>query len=115
MTIKRYFPPYDLGISAFPQGLKQVYIYNVSKKGIIAFSWNEVECEQRNGAVIGYEIKLYFDEHVYTRRVDGSLTTVAILRQWKSNSSFPKAISVAAINEAGAGSHCPPVNISQLG
>ena len=112
MTIKQSFRSYDLGISTFPQGLRQVY---VSKKGVITFSWNEVECEQKNGVVLGHEIKLYSDEQVYTRKVFGSSTTVAILPQRKFHSSLPKAISVAAFNEAGVGSHCPPVNISQLG
>ena len=113
MTLKHFFLSYDLGIPAFPRGLKQVFI--IPKKGIIAFSWNEVECEERNGVVVGYEVKLYSDEQVCTKRVFGTFTTVPTLPQWASNFSFPKAISVAAFNEAGIGSHCPPVNISELG
>ena len=78
-------------------------------------SWSELECEKRNGVLLGYEIKFYCDEKVYTRRVPEFMTTFTILPQWKPELCFPKAISVAAINEVGVGNHCPPVNINLFG
>ena len=106
-------PFYNLGITAFPQGLKQEH--NVSERRGVTFSWKEMQCEERKGVLLGYEIKLYYDKQVYTTRVVESVTTFTVLPQWKPGLSFPKAISVAAINELGAGNHCPPVHINQSG
>ena len=61
--------------------------------------------------MLGYEIKLYYDELVCTARVVKSVTTFTIQPQFHPELLFPKAISVAAINEVGPGNHCPPVNI----
>ena len=102
----------DLGISVYNQGLKQEY--DISKVGSIKFSWKEVECEQRSGVFIGYEIKLYFDEDVYTRKVAGSVTTYTIQPEEWPGFCFPNAISVAAINGIAV-THCPPVEISLVG
>ena len=81
----------------------------------VTFSWNEVECEGRNGVLLGYEVNLYYDDQVLTVRVVESVTTFTILPQRKTELCFPKAISVAAINEVGVGDHCTPVNINQSG
>ena len=113
ITFKLTFLLYDLGITAFPQHLKQEY--NMSKTGGIIFSWKALDCEQRNGLLLGYEIKLYNDEQVYTRSVVESVTIFIIRPQWKPDFHFPNAISVAAINEVGVGSHCPPVSIDLSG
>ena len=113
ITFKITFPICDLGISAVPQGLKQEF--NMSETGDTTFSWKELDCEQRNGVLLGYEIKLYYDEQVLTRRVVKSVTTFTILPQWRPELSFPKAISVAAINEVGVGNHCPAVKINLSG
>ena len=88
---------------------------NIFKSGGITFNWKEVECEQWNGALLGYEIKLYYDEEVRTERVVESITTFTILPQRKPELYFPKAISVAAINEVGIGNHCQPVNFNLSG
>ena len=74
-----------------------------------------MDCEQRNGVLLGYEIKLYYDEEVCTERVVTPITTFTIPPQWKPELCFPKAISVAAINEVGVGNHCPPVNVTLSG
>ena len=74
-----------------------------------------MECEQRNGALLGYEIKLYYDEETHTEVVVKSVTTFTILPQLKPKLFLPKAISVAAINEVGVGDHCPPVNVNLSG
>ena len=104
-------PFYNLEITAFPQGLKQEH--NMSERRGVTFSWKEMQCEERNGILLGYEIKLYYDKGVYTTRVAESVTMFTIVPQLLPESSFPKAISVAAINEVGTGIHCPPVNINQ--
>ena len=83
--------------------------------GGITFSWRSVERAQRNGVLLGYEVKMYSDEKVYTQTVPEYMTTFTILQESKHRFSFPNAISVAAINEVGVGNHCPPVNINQSG
>ena len=113
MTFKLTLSFHDLEISAIPQDLKQVH--NMSKRGGITFTWKAVDCEQRNGVLLGYEIKLYNDDQGYTRTVIEPVTIFTILPQWKPVFSFPNAISVAAINEVGVGNHCPPVNIDLSG
>ena len=102
-----------VGISAWPQDLKREN--DIPKAAGITFSWKELDCEERNGALLGYEIKLYYDEEVCTARVVGSVTMFTILPKWRPNFSFPRAISVAAINEVGVGNHCPPVKINPSG
>ena len=87
----------------------------MSKTRGVTFTWKAVNCEQRNGLLLGYEIKLYYDDKVCTKRVVESVTTFTILPQWKPELCFPKAISVAAINEVGVGDHCPPVNLNLSG
>ena len=87
----------------------------MSERRGITFSWKEMRCEERNGVLLGYEIKLYYDKQVCIAGVAESVTMFTVLPQWKTELSFPKAISVAAINEVGAGNHCPPVNINQSG
>ena len=74
-----------------------------------------MQCEERNGVLLGYEIKLYYDKQVYTTEVAESVTMFTIVPQLFPEFSFPDAISVAAINEVGTGSHCPPVNINSSG
>ena len=74
-----------------------------------------MQCEQRNGVLLGYEIKLYYDKGVYTTEVVASVTMFTIVPQWLTEFSLPKAISVAAVNEVGVGNHCPPVNIIPAG
>ena len=114
LNFKITFPFCDLhiGIFASPQGLKQES--DISKKGGIMFSWKEIDCEHWNGVFFGYEIKLYHESKVCTERVIKSVTTFTVQPKWKPTFSYPKAISVAGINEAGVGSHCPPVKINAL-
>ena len=74
-----------------------------------------MQCEESNGVLLGYEINLYFDKQVYTTGVAESVTMFTIVPQWLPKFTFPNAISVAAVNEVGAGNHCPPVNINLSG
>ena len=74
-----------------------------------------MECEKINGMMLGYEVKLYYDDETYTERVIESVTTYTISPKWKSKVTLPRAISVAAINEYGVGDHSPQVNINITG
>ena len=88
---------------------------DISRTGGITFSWKELDCEEWNGALAGYEIKLYYEDEVHTERVVEFVTTFTIQPNSMLKFSFPKAISVAAINEVGVGNHCPLVKISLFG
>ena len=101
------------GVCGFPQDLRQ--ISNDPKTGEVTFVWKEMECEQWNGLLLGYEVKVYFDEEVLVETLLKSVTTYVTSPQWKPKISLPKAISVAAINELGVGDHSPPVKISSSG
>ena len=81
--------------------------------GDVTFDWRDIDCEQVNGALLGYEVKLYYDDgQTRTERVLESVTTYTISPQLKHDYVFPRAISVAAINQLGVGNHSPPVNIN---
>lgn len=86
--------------------------YDISKLKGITFSWKE--CEQRSGALLGYKLKLYYDEHVCTRRLFEGVNNYTILAEKNPEYRFPKAISLAAIKGI-VGNHCPPVEISLRG
>ena len=103
------------GISNYPQDLKQ--ISSDLKTGSVTFGWKELECEQMNGVLYGYEVKLYYDDEKCTERVIESVTTYTILPQWETQHkcTLPTFISVAAINELGEGYHSPPVIINPPG
>ena len=83
--------------------------------GRITFSWKDIECEQINGVLLGYEVKVYFDEDVQVQRLIGSVTTYIVSPIWKPKLSLPNAISVAAINQLGVGDHSPPLKIDTSG
>ena len=87
-------------------------MYNDSETGYVTFGWKEIECEQVNGVLLGYEIKLYYDKETRTMRMPKSMTTYTILPQRKVKTFLPNAISVAAVNELGGGDHSPPVKIN---
>ena len=110
ITFKLSLPFCDSGIYAYTQGLKEEH--DISKLERIILSWKE--CEQRSGALLSYEVKLYNDQHVYTKRLVESVTSYTILPEEKLENCFPKAISVAAISGI-VGNHCPPVEISLRG
>ena len=107
------YPFWLLGFSDFPKELKQVC--SDSKTGRVKFVWRDIECEQVNGILLGYEVKLYYDKETYTESVIESVNSYTILPQEKHKFLLPKAISVAAISELGVGDHSPPVNINSTG
>ena len=86
------------------------------QSGSVTFGWSEVECKEMNGVLLGYEVKLYYDEEeTHTERLIDSVTTYTIARHSKPQRPLPKAISVAAINQLGVGDHSPPVRINPSG
>ena len=101
------------GVPGFPQGLKQ--IHQDCEMGSVTFGWNKIDCEQTNCVLLGYEVRLYYDEGTHTERMNESVTTYSVLPQQKPKVSLPKAISVAAVNELGVGDHSPPVKIKPFG
>ena len=104
---------YLSGISSFPQGLKQ--ISSSSEGEYITFVWDELECDLINGVLLGYEVKLYYDEKIITEKVSKSTTTYSVLRVISYKNLFPNAISVAAVNEIGVGDHSPPLKVNLPG
>ena len=100
---------WSVGINGFPHGLKQTC--SDPNTGGVTFVWRDMQCEQVNGILLGYEVKLYYGEEIRTKRVLRFVTNYTILPRWKDKYLLPNAISVAAINEVGVGDHSPPVNI----
>ena len=101
------------GVCGYPQGLRGVC--NDPEEGSITFGWKAVDCERMNGLLLGYEVKLHYDEETRTERVVESVTTYTISPLTKPGWSYPKAISVAAVNEVGVGDYSPPVKIDTSG
>ena len=65
-----------------------------------------MNCHEENGPITGYEYRLYHTLLPYTDgTVDQNTTTYTI---YDTN---VEAFSVAAINEAGIGEHCPLLQI----
>ena len=99
-------------VSGFPQDLRLIST-NTSTKSVV-FGWNQISCEQINGVLLGYEVKIYYDSRIQTVRVTDRVTyTISVKNRQKF--SFPKAISVAAVNELGVGDHSPALSINQSG
>ena len=72
----------------------------------VTFEWNKLKCHQENGPITGYEYRAYYDPFHYTEgTLDQSTTTYTVY------SANIQAFSVAAINKAGIGVYCPPLQI----
>ena len=68
-----------------------------------------MKCHKENGPIAGYEYRAYYDLFHYTEgKLDQKTTTYTI---YDTNI---QAFSVAAINEAGIGEHCPPLQINKM-
>ena len=106
-------PVWFSGICSIPQGLK--LIHSDVETGSLKFGWNEIECEQRNGALLGYELKLFYSDKICTERVTASVTAYTVVPKSKPQNSMPSAISVAAINQVGVGDYSLPLKINPVG
>lgn len=101
------------GVSSYPQDL--TFISTDLSLGRIAFAWSEIECEKCNGFLLGYECVIYYDNFKVTENVFPQVTDFTIQLASEPDSRFPRAISVAAINDVGVGDHCPPVTLTDNG
>ena len=92
--------------SGAPSNLRIVYQTSTS----VTFQWNELKCHEENGPITGYEYRVYHTLFHYTDgKVDRNTTTYTI---YDTN---VQEFSVAAINDAGIGDHCPLLQIPAFG
>ena len=75
----------------------------------LAFSFNGQDCEDLNGPLTGYEYKVLRDGKETIDIIDPETTTCVCMLDMNGVSSC--SVSVAAINAAGVGKHCPPVDV----
>ena len=75
----------------------------------LVFSFSKVDCEELNGPLTGYEYKVTRDDKESVFKLDPEETTCTCMLNMKGITTC--FVSVAAINEAGVGKHCPPVNV----
>ena len=93
------------GPSGYPSKLKIVHQTSTH----VTLQWNHLECDQENGPITGYEYHAYYDLFEYTEgTLDQNTTTYTIY------DADIQAFSVAAINEAGIGEHCYPLQIPEF-
>ena len=102
-----------LELYGFPQDFKEIHSH--FETGTVTFGWKEIECDRRNGVLLGYELKLFYDDEIYTDRVTASVTCYTVVPKPRHQFFLPKAISVAAINELGVGDYSPPLTINRFG
>ena len=88
--------------SGFPRNLRVVSILSSS----IRFQWDALECEKHNGPLLGYEYHFDSGNETVTAIVGPNSTTCIITLLQPGRIVF----SVAAVNDAGVGYHCPPVS-----
>ena len=72
----------------------------------MTFQWQPLECFEENGPITGYYYRVYYNLVDYVEGLVGSNKAVLTLLHINI-----QAFSVAAMNEAGIGEHCPPVQI----
>ena len=88
--------------TGYPSEVKAI----VQKATTVTFEWKKLECYQENGPITGYQYRIYYNQTHYNKgKVIGKTTRLTMVG--KKARSF----SVAAINEAGIGPHCPPVPV----
>ena len=75
----------------------------------VTLEWQPLECFEENGPIIGYNYRIYKNLVDYRGYVVGRNITVLTLMN-----TYMQAFSVAAINKAGIGEHCPPVQITSF-
>ena len=102
-----------LEASGYPQDVRLVSSNWI--KGHIKFSWHELDCDKHNGWLLGYECTTYFDNFCHTENVPAHVTSYTLSLYSFELITLPRAFSVAAINNAGVGDHCPPLNLTSMG
>ena len=72
----------------------------------VTFQWKELECYEENGPITGYRYRVYYNLSYYTEgEVDKNTTMVSLLH------NNMEGFSVAAMNTAGMGEHCPTIQV----
>ena len=97
-------------VSGYPQNL--TIVSTEQSNGNITFAWEEPQCDKLNGILLGYECIVYFDTFNIKENVLASATYYTLSVFSFSQSTLPRAFSVAAITSFGVGDHCPPLNLS---
>ena len=88
--------------SSYPPDL----MITAKTSSFITFQWSKLKCHQENGPITGYQYRVYRDLFQYTEgTIDQSTTTYTVF------DTTMLSFSVAAMNEAGIGEHCPPLQI----
>ena len=73
---------------------------------LVTFQWKELACYEEKGPITGYQYRVYYNFNYYEEGIVDRSTTMITL-PYNNMQGF----SVAAINEAGIGVHCPPVEV----
>lgn len=72
----------------------------------MTIQWKQLECYEENGPITGYHYRINYNMSSYIAgNVGANTTTLTLVKE------NVKHISVAAINKAGIGPHCPPVSV----
>lgn len=95
-----------IGPSGFPTDLSIISVTSTS----VTFCWNALECEKQNGFLTGYEYRVHSDTQSITGVVDPEKTTCSVL--FSTCGTRRCTVSVAAMNDAGAGEHSPLVEVT---
>lgn len=75
----------------------------------VTFQWKELECYEENGPITGYHYRVYYSHSYYTEgEVDRNTTKITLLH------NNMEGFSVAAVNKAGMGEHCPTFQVYKI-
>ena len=101
-----FFPiVYNPVPSGYPSDVQ--IISHTSK--LVKFLWKQLECYEENGPMIGYRYRIHYNHTNYS---EGTLkANTHMLTLLRMNVQY---FSVAAINRAGIGPHCPPVSVPRF-
>lgn len=106
-----WWRPYAIfsGPSTYPPSLQ----VNKRERSLLSFVWQQLECADQNGPIIGYECRLYVDSHFSKRLYVGDAANTSItIPDLSSCTSY--SLSVAAVNEGGTGDHSPLLETSTM-
>lgn len=92
-----------------PSGYPSVIQITIQTSETVTFEWKALECYQENGPITGYNYRIYYNLNNYNAAtVSSSITMITLFHQ------NIQGFSVAAMNEAGIGEHCPPLPVLNL-
>ena len=99
---------YTVSLFLEPSGYPSIININQSSSSVTV-EWQPLECFQENGPITGYNYRIYRNFVDYTEGLVGvNKTGLRVMNTYICMQAF----SVAAINKAGIGDHCPPVQIA---